>query len=258
MRKILLLGLIAITVIACEQKKAPVTEEVKATPMPKLLPQLQSAIDSHGGLDAWRSFRTLSFDRISREDKIKHIIDLNSRNEVFVKDSSYTVGYLGDKSWVLPDSSAFTNVRFYKNLYFYFFALPFVAADEGAIHESLGQKTFNGQLYDLIKISYGENIGDAPDDQYILYVNSETKRLDMINYSVTYFDNTKGESYNALVYNEWEEVSGILLPKSFDGYQWKNDTLGDLRYPVRFENISLSKERPNPKTFEIPKDAYVK
>lgn len=258
MKKLLVIILVIVSIIACEQKKTINVEEEKevSASSESILSQLQANINAHGGLELWKSFGSLYFEIFNGKETVKHTINLYNRNETFTNDSTYTVGYKGKQSWVNPDSIAFTNVRFYKNLYFYFFALPFVAADEGVYHKYLGQKSFNGEMFDVVKISYAENIGDSYNDKYILYINSKTKLLHMINYSVTYFDHSKSEQYNALVYDKWQNVNGLLVPKSFSGYKWENDTLGNKRYNIIFDNVSFEEKTPDTNLFDIPDNVY--
>lgn len=253
--KYLKLAIIALIVFGCgQQNQQQATDTIPASNQsPEILPQLKATLDQHGGLDLWNKFGTLSFE----EKGVRHTLNLRTRDEVFAKDSAYTVGYNGDQVWVLPDSSAFPRARFYRNLYFYFFSLPFVAADPGVNHEFLGQKTFNGVLYDMVKLSYEANVGDSPDDQYILYIESETKQLGMINYSVTYFDKNRAEQYSAVVYRGWTKVNGLVVPSGFDGYRWENDTLGEKRYEVNLSNISFKNEVPDNVLFQAPEGAYI-
>ncbi len=54
---------------------------------------------------------------------------------------------------------------------FYFFGMPFVFADPGAVHESLGRKSFQGQEYDAVRVTFQKGTGDTPDDFYLLYLD---------------------------------------------------------------------------------------
>ena len=243
---------------SCKEKDQK-TQKEEQSPLEKrsFIQPIQDNLAAHGGLELWDSFSLLKFNRPTDKGVVRHLVDLKRRNEIISKDSAYTVGYLDNKTWVLPDSSSFTNARFFKNLHFYFFALPFMSADEGVFHEDLGQKQFNGKLYNMVKLSYGKNIGDSPEDRYILYINDETKLLDMINYSVTYFDQSKGEKYNAIIYDSWQTINGLVLPKSFSGYKWENDSIGDKRYDNIIEQVEFDSKPLNLDTFKAPENAYI-
>ena len=210
----------------------------------------------HGGLDNWNSFGTLKFDRISAGGVAAHILDLKNRNES-IKSEKNTLTFGTDGYWndgLKPEEiKELKGMRFYRNLWFYFFSLPFVTADPGANQEQLSDGILKGEKYDRVKITFGENVGDAPDDQYILWLDKDSGELKMINYSVTYNSGkADSENYNAIVFTEWQNANGFTVPRKFEGYQWNADTLGNLRYQFEFANVSFEKERPAEDIFAAP------
>jgi len=60
---------------------------------------------------------------------------------------------------------------------FYFFGMPFVFADPGAIQESLGKKMFQGQEFDAVKITFKKGTGDSSEDFYTAYVDPKSGQL---------------------------------------------------------------------------------
>lgn len=232
-----------------------VTEEIDY--YENIIPELKACIMAHGGLDKWRSYGTLEYDRRPTNGGDHQLIDLYSRKVLLKNDTAYTIGYDGKEVWITPDMETMKNPRFFHNLYFYFFSFPFVVADPGSIQEYLGETTFNGKNYKKIKITYGDGVGDAPEDQYILWIDAETNLLDFINYSVTYFDASRAERYNALDYSGWEQVNGMTVPNEFTSYRWENDSLGEKRGVTKFENITFTKEQPEGAIFEMPEGAMI-
>lgn len=242
--------------ISCEAPKKQeetqkVEEKAPATPFEKTLA-------FHGGLDNWNSFGTLKFDRISAGGVAEHVLDLKNRSEL-IKTEKSTLAFGTDGYWTdalkPEEGEKLKGVRFQRNLWFYFFGLPFVTADPGANQELLSDGTLKGEQYNRVKITFGENVGDAPDDQYILWLNKTSGKLKMINYSVTYGrGKSASENYNAIVFTEWQEANGFTVPKKFEGYQWSADTLGDLRYQFEFANVSFEKQRPADDIFAAPEN----
>ena len=53
---------------------------------------------------------------------------------------------------------------------FYFYAMPFILADDGIIYEDVAALKFEGKSYPGIKISYESGVGESPEDEYILYL----------------------------------------------------------------------------------------
>jgi len=219
---------------------------------------LSKALQAHGGLDTWKDYKSLDFDKITEEGREHHLIDLEKR-KVLIITEDYQLGFNGEKIWVNPDKESFpgSSPRFYHNLWFYFYAFPFIVTDLGANQKSIGTETFNGEKYEKVLVTYNNGVGDSPEDQYILYINKENNQLDFINYSVTYFDESKATDYNVLVYDEWKKVGNLILPVALTGYKWENDTIGDERYKMTFDNIRLRTVKPDQDLFEIPDQAYV-
>ena len=80
------------------------------------------------------------------------------------------MGFDGNSTWLDQDSTYFKgNVDFYYNLYFYFYAMPFVLGDNGILLEDAKSISFQNKDYKGIKVSYEANVGSSPDDNYILY-----------------------------------------------------------------------------------------
>ena len=219
----------------------------------------QKSLAAHGGLDKWNSYGTLVFDRMVNGGVATHTIDLKSRYEKIVTDAS-TICYGAEGFWIdTEDEKARAQLggqRFYRNLWFYFFGLPFVTADPGANQEILEDATLDGKTYNRIKITFGENVGDAPDDQYILWTDPSSGQLAMINYSVTFGKGkSESEKYNAIVFNEWQEANGLIVPKKFTGHVWEDGKLGKKRYGFEFGNVSFKAEQPDVYFFATPEGA---
>ena len=149
----------------------------------------RQSLENIGGLNNWRNYGTLFFSEVRAQDTIKYTVDLKNRDERIEKPGHYTVDFIGDSVQIFPNRDSFAkNPQFYNNLKFYFFALPYVTADPGTIHEDLGSKMFDGKLYDRIKVTFEDSVGLAPKDQYILWFDHQDHLLRLLNYSVTYFD----------------------------------------------------------------------
>ncbi len=240
-------------------KKAVATSQPTSQPMStqKLPPLFKKILDAHGGLDTWNAMNTLKFTRGEGASADHHVIDLKSRRSTMSVIDKYTMGNDGDKVWVSPHRDSFPgqSPTFMKNLFFYFVALPYVLADPGVIYEDLGEKEVNGNKYLALKTSFKANIGDAPGDQYILYVNPKTHIIDFINYSVTYFDASKAEKYNALQF-EWQDANGLKFPSVAKSVEWKDGNLGEVKRETEYSKFSYSKERMDLSMFDVPTGAY--
>lgn len=253
---------LVVLAISCETSKKEGLSD-KDSPQEKIgqlpITPFEKSLAFHGGLETWNSYGTLKFERISERGIATHIIDLKNRNEK-ISNENNTIAFASDGFWTDAKDeetrSGLSRSRFQRNLWFYFFGLSFVTADPGANQEQITDGILKGKKYDRVKITFGEGVGDAPDDQYILWLNKSTGQLKMINYSVTYGKGkSASENYNAIVFTEWQEANDLKVPKMFKGYAWQNDSLGELRYQFEFDNVSFDTQRPAISTFETPKNA---
>ena len=121
------------------------------------------------------------------ERKDHQLFDLRTRTGLITSEK-YTLGSNGKEVWIKPglDALGGTPPRFYMWTPFYFFGMPFVFADPGAKQESLGKKSFRGQEYDAVRITFAKGTGDTSDDYYVAYIDPATAQLKLVYYIVTY------------------------------------------------------------------------
>lgn len=231
--------------------------------------QLEDSYEAHGGLETFKEFKVVEYDLkdlpfspvgILNDHQL---IDLNSRH-ILITSDTYKIGFNGTEAWMTPNMDALgIPPRFYSSTPFYFFGLPFLFADPGTNLESLGTKELKGKEYNVIKVTYDKGIGDTPDDDYVAYIDTETNQLKLVHYIVTYPPLMQGKSIDELerhaaVYDEWQEVDGLIVPKKLSFYVWSDDTLGDTTLgSIRYENVSFKKETPDPAIFKKPEGAVV-
>ncbi len=230
--------------------------------------QLEESYDAHGGLETFNKLGALEYDQrteiigVARLNN-HQVIDLNSR-KILIGNDEYKIGFDGSEVWITPDITALgLPPRFYASTPFYFFGLPFLFADPGANLESLGTKELNGKEYNVVKVTFDKGIGDTPDDNYVAYIDKDTNQLEVLHYIVTYPPLMQGKSKDELerhaaVYEKWQEVDGLSVPKKIMFYQWSDDKLGDTAVAsMTFENVSFNQENPDPAIFQKPEGAVI-
>ena len=230
--------------------------------------QFDRCLDAHGGLTKWRSFGGLAFDltwKTAKGERHDHeLFDLHNRSAL-ITGAKYTLGRNGDEVWIKPglDALGGTPPRFYVGTPFYFFGMPFVFADRGAKQESLGKKRFRGQDYDAVRITFTKGTGDTSDDYYVAYIDPMTGHLKLVYYVVTYPAIRKGRAIadlqpHAIVFDEWQTVDGLLVPKVAPFYKWTGtDVAGEPLGRLEFSHVQFTKEEPDLAKFKKPVDAVV-
>ena len=229
MKKVFLLLAIVI-LVSCKNEakkgvKKDVVKEIKKENFPD---ELAKVFAKHGGINTWRKAQVLSFNK----GEEVHTTDLHSR-KIVINSPKYSLGFDGNEVWLDEEKEGNYkgNKDFYYNLYFYFYAMPFVLADNGITYDKVDDLTFEETNYPGYKISYASNKGTSPDDNYIVYYNPKTYQMEWLAYTVTFKSKSPSDKYNIIKYNKWENVNGLVLPKELTWY--KKDEKGMPTEPAR-------------------------
>ncbi len=218
---------------------------------------ISKVFKAHGGIDTWNTMQSLVFEMKLPEGKEKTTTALKSRTSL-IETEKFKIGFDGEHVWLKQeDSLAYKgNAKFYYNLMFYFYAMPFILADDGIIYENTEPLVFEGKSYPGIKISYESGIGESPEDEYVLYYDPETNKMAWLSYTVTYFSKEKSKEFKFIKYSDWQTVAGVLLPETLIWYNYENNAPTTKRDEgLKFTNIKLSSEKPNAELFKVPEGA---
>lgn len=218
---------------------------------------LQKVFEAHGGLSQWKSFKNLVYEIPKDDFSEVHTINLYSRKDR-VDTPKFSMGFDGKDVWLKdPDSNYDGDAVFYHNLMFYFYAMPFVLADEGIIYSETEDLTYEGKSYPGIGIGYQADVGTTPKDEYYIHYDPDTYQMTWLGYTVTYRTGEKSDNVKWIHYGEWLAEKGVILPKSLTWHNYEGRTIGDARSTVEFENIVLSKEARESEFFDKPEMAKV-
>ena len=246
-----LCSIIIILIISCAEK----------TPDPRLEQpeEFKQVLDAHGDWNKWIDSKAFSYTMIHETNLTQenHFFNLDSRKGR-IDAQNFQIGFDGEKVWISPNRQAFAgnSVRFYHNLYFYFFSIPYIFTDPGVNVKKVDNKTLNGEEFEAFEVSFDEGKGDSPEDQYVMLVDSETKRLQWLLYTVTFFDQSNSQ-FNALKYEDYRDAGGLVFPRIMTGYTLEGDSTGRIRYQVSFSDVVLSEDPLNEDIFEMPEKQAV-
>jgi hypothetical protein len=230
--------------------------------------QLERSLDAHGGLARWRSFASVEYDltwenaKGARKDH--QLFNLRTRDGL-ITSAAYTLGSAKGEVWITPglDALGGTPPRFYMWTPFYFFGMPFVFADPGAAQETLGRKSFQGREYDTTRITFKAGTGDSPEDYYVAYVDPDSGQLRLVEYVVTFPSIRKNKPLeqlepHAILFEEWQQADGLLVPKAASFYNWKNGNIeGEPLGKLTFSSVQFSVNTPDNAKFAKPAGAVV-
>lgn len=227
------------------------------------------AIQAHGGLDTWFANGPLSFrfayhsltsDRV--RDTWQDIDQWSSRAVHRMADNpDVSFGWDGQQAWIKPAGADIDlNARFWALTPYYFVGVPFVLADPGVNLEIESQIEFEGTVYNQVRATFGDGVGDAPDDYYIVLINPMTQRVGGVRYIVTYpgFFPDGGHSEEKLMaYDGVKEVDGLRFMDSMRSFKMNKDgSVGEQVTKSTFSDVKFLPNIPSAH-FDTPAGAQV-
>jgi hypothetical protein len=192
---------------------------------------VDSMIEAHGGLAAWRSAPTVSFEcsvlpaGASSPIVSREVIEQGARRAyIDYPGTQMRLAWDGERAWSESWNGPYPP-RFMALLNYYFANLPWFTMDPGVILGDPG----TGRLWDdpteyvTIKMSFEPRVGDAPDDYYVLYITPTTHLLKACRYIVTYSailpEGAESTPEHFFVYDELETVNGLTVPTRCSIYE---------------------------------------
>ena len=266
MKQLLYLTALLFLITSCrEEKKEPnpsnesLDETVVEVDFSRFPDNYKQVLQAHGGLENWRKMRSMTYTMPGDNGDEIQTVDLATRNTL-VETASYKMGNDGKELWLAQDSTYFNpeRVEFYHNLMFYFYAMPFVLADDGITYAQAPALELDDKRYPGIKVSYGDNIGASPEDEYILYMDPDSKTMAWLAYTVTYGQNSKSDRFSFIKYDKWQEVNGLQLPEELTWYTVENGKpTKPAGPPRRFTKVDVDAAPMSEKTYQKPEGAMI-
>jgi hypothetical protein len=194
------------------------------------------AMEFHGGLERWWSNGPVFF-RFNYQPKpgtgtARDTYEVADYWSSKTKHQRYTFpqqeyGFDGDAFWYSPATAEIPyNTRFWALTPYYFAGMPFVFADEGVNLDLEEDIQYDEATHHVIRVTFGDNVGDAPEDYYVLYLHADTYRLAAIRYVVSYpaYFKDGGHSQEKLMtYDGEQTISGIIFPEKHRTFMWEVD-----------------------------------
>ncbi|MEZ4272120.1 MAG: hypothetical protein R3C68_12030 [Myxococcota bacterium] len=220
--------------------------------------------DHHGGLAKWFAGTALQFrydykptdPKRSRRDTTQ-TIDLLSARAYHVAHAPIEGRFAwdGTRAWASfpPEKIA---ARFWALTPYYFVAMPFVLGDPGVRLQISQDDPADAGLppCDVVRVTFDQGTGDAPDDYYVVYLAKESGRLVALRYVVSYkpFMASKGVSHTPeklLVYEDYQEAGPLTLARTHRFYAFADgkrgslvtvSTVSDVQYGAQFDAAQLT------------------
>lgn len=162
------------------------------------------------------------------------------------------------KVYISPKTAKKEGARFDVFTWQYFFAIPFKLTDPGTVWENLDSKMIDSTKYETAKLSFESNIGDSPDDWYIIYKDPTTNRLKAAAYIVTFGKEQEKaeEDPHAIIYSDYKSIEGIDFATKWSFQNWNSeDGFGEKLGEANISNITFFS--PESDYFKAPRNSEI-
>jgi len=156
-------------------------------------------------------------------------------------------GYDGENSWMTIDGELTTDPKmikqadFSRKTNFYWLTMMQKLDDPGLKYEMLDKKDINGVMHDVVKVTFGDGVGDAQDD-YVLAINPKTNLVDEFTFTVRDF----GMESPLLMRVKYTDHGDVKLPTyrkylklddegNYNDADWIEEICEDLTFGNRFD-----------------------
>ncbi|MDT0293933.1 DUF6503 family protein [Mesonia ostreae] len=239
MTKYILLVLVSFAIFSCQEEKKTKKENDKATVTQKDIEQKETLspaeqfaanIQSAHQTSNFKSQEAIQFKlnlKFGGKQRMNAKITMltNSSKIRIEKEDGTILMYDNEKAFLFPKENNYDGARFDMFTWTYFFALPFKLTDRGTNWQDLKENELNETQYETAKLTFGDNIGDAPDDWYVIYSDKQTKLMKAAAYIVTFGKDTATaeENPHAIVYDNYFSVNGVAFAKEWFFYNWSEE-----------------------------------
>lgn len=224
--------------------------------LPVLSPEFTAVLDAHGEWQKWYNAKAESYALIHEGIMIEEnaFINLESR-KIRLSTRDFEIGFDGNQTWISPNREAYSgeSLKFYHNLYFYFFNIPYVFTDQGVTVEKVADKSLNGKKYPTFQAKFDANTASNTKNQYFMLVNPETNRVEYVLYTVP-SDDGEVPPFSALKYEDYRNSNSVFFPRILTGYTIENDSTKILKYQVTISDALLSDDEFSEEIFEKPEN----
>ena len=260
MKKTFITTILGVLLLVGCQKQTKTPTNSKEIPEEKVATTFSEKIEIAHKKNAFLSKEAIQFDAV---------IEFGG-NEIFnatitiltTSDSAKIIYKNGDAIYVdkedifvSPNLKDNPGVRFHAYTWSYFFLFPYKLNDQGTKWNFDFKTKETNNVFDTAKLSFEANIGDAPDDWYVVYADKKSNILEHVAYIVTAGKTKEAaeKDPHAIKYSDYKMIDGVPIATNWEFYGWDlekglNDKIGN----AKITNIQFVQGFKN--NFSTPKD----
>jgi len=170
----------------------------------------------------------------------------NSTKVLVSKKNGEHLLYENGEVYISPDTANTEGARFDALTWSYFALAPFKFKDTGTHWKENAALPLDStaQQQPTLKLTFGNEVGDAPDDWYIIYQYPESNLLKAMAYIVTFGNKTQEtaeQNPHAIVYDDYQTIDDIKIASKWSFHDWNStDGLGKQLGSATISNIKFT------------------
>lgn len=233
--KAVLIGLTALGMMSCAEQVQP-SQEAEAQQEAAQQEQRASSesvvlIEAAQKAEAWREQEALKTDlylEFGGKERLHGSLYMDlrdSRCRIELKDGSVAV-FDGQDAWVQAEGDQFKRARFDLLTWSYFLAAPIKLTDPGAqLSDEVERPLDSLQQCPTTRLTFQSDVGDSPDDWYLIYRDPTTNYLKAMAYIVTYGKSVESANSepHAITYEDVKPLDGIPLARTWKFWMWEEE-----------------------------------
>lgn len=165
----------------------------------------------------------------------------------------------GQTAWVTPADAVAPKGRFHVLTWPWFMMAPFKMQGDGINLTDMQTAEMEGKSYNTVLQTFGEDMGDTPDDWYRFYMNPETLLVDAMSYIVTFGKDleTANSSPSVIEYFDYVDAEGAMIATRYEFWYWNPETHATVgEAPKGIGTISNVRYKKSDQVdFTVPADA---
>lgn len=133
--------------------------------------------------------------------------------------------FINDRIYLDTAITALEGSRFKAYTWSYFFLFPYKLSDPGTIWNKYEDSTMNGVNYFAEKLTFESGTGDADQDWYIVYADSESHLINTAAYVVTANKSLEEaeKDPHAIAYHDYKSIDNIQIAHRWTFHEWRKD-----------------------------------
>jgi len=263
MKKTLITAIFGIALFTSCQKQTKKEPTLKEPNVEKVAPTFSQKIEISHKKSAFLSHEAIQFDALIEfggKEMFNANVTISTTSDIakITYKNGDEIYVQKENIFVSPSLKENPGVRFHAYTWNYFFLYPYKLNDHGTKWNNDFKTKEANNPFNTAKLSFEANIGDAPDDWYIVYTNKETNILNHVAYIVTVNKSTEAAEANphAIKYVDYKEIEGIPFATNWGFYEWSLEKgLTNKIGSAKITNIHFVKDFK--KNFTIPEN-YIK